>query len=140
VKQGSSFIITININSVSYIAYASFDLKFNSSCVSYISCNSTSQIGSGSGTVAADIVPPGLLRVMIDYSSYAQANGGNGVTGSGYLCKLTFNATAQGTSLLSFVKGQGYPTGELTLLRWVAYSESTIENVSWTNSSITVVK
>ena len=120
------------------MACAGFDLQFNSNCISYSSCETTSQIGSGTGDAMANIMQPGLLRVTIDYSSYAAANSGNGITGSGYLCKLTFTATAQGTSQLDFVKGQGTPTGELTLLKWVAYIESEIENVGWTNSSIKV--
>lgn len=133
------------------MAYASFDLKFNSSCINYSACNPTSQIGSGSGTVAADIVPPGLLRVVIDYSSYAfghfvNGNPDNGVNGSGYLCTLNFSAIAAGTSPLYFVAGQGTPPGELTIERW-DNSSGTL-NVSqihmnppyWINGSITVVK
>ena len=124
------------------MALAGFDLQFNSSCINYNSCNPASQIGSGSSnSIYADIIHPGLLRVTVDYTGYAGTNGGNGVTGSGYLCKLYFTAIAQGTNQsISFVKGQGNPTGELTLLKWVAYNPSEIESVCWTNSSnITVV-
>ena len=121
------------------MAYAVFDLNFNSSCITYSACNTTSRIGSGSGSVAA-IIQPGLLKITVDYSDYANTHSGNGVTGSGYLCKLTFTATAQDTSQLAFVSGQGSPEGELTLVKWATYNQSTIENVSWANRSITVVK
>ncbi len=123
------------------MAAAGFDLEFNSSCISYISCNATSRIGKGNGSAEANIIQPGLLRVIVDYSDYAAAHSGNGINGSGYLCKLTFNATALGANQsVDFVSGQGSPEGELTLVKWAAYNQSTIENVSWTNSSITVVK
>jgi len=122
------------------MAYAFFDLKFNSSCISYSSYNSISQIGSGSGTVKAGINQPGLLRIVVDYSSYAAAHTGYGASGTGYLCKINFNAINTGNCSLVFVEGQGTPAGELTLIRWAAYSQSKIENVSWTNISITVVK
>jgi hypothetical protein len=121
------------------MAFASFDLQFKSNFVNYSSYNPTSQIGGGSGTVSTSWMQAGLLRIVVDYSDYASAHSGNGITGSGYLCKLTFTATATGTSSLNLVEGQGAPAGELTLLKWVAYSESTIANVGWTNSSITVV-
>ena len=122
------------------MAGATFDLKFNSNYINYSSCNPTSQIGGGSGTVAAIELQPGLLRVDVYYFDYANAHGGYGISGSGYLCKLYFTAIAQGTTKLEFVKGQGNPTGELTLLKWVAYNPSEIESVCWTNSSnITVV-
>jgi len=121
------------------MAFACFDLQFNGNYISYSSCNPASQIGSGSGTAEANIIQPGLLRVIVDYAGYAGTNGGNGVTGSGYLCKLTFTATTQGTSQLSFVKGQGTPSGYLTLVKWAAYNPSEIGNVAWINvSSITV--
>jgi hypothetical protein len=139
VSQGDTFTVTVNINSVSYMAFACFDLQFNSNCISYSSCNPTSQIGSASGTIIdAAIIQPGLLRVGVDYSNYAGSNGGYGVSGSGYLCKLTFTAIAPGTSQLAFVEGQGSPPGELTLIKWMAYTDSEIANVGWINSSITV--
>jgi hypothetical protein len=140
IKQGSLFTIDIRINNVSYMAAAGFDLNFNSSCIAYVSCNATSRIGTGNGTVDANAIQSGLLRIIVDYSDYAAAHSGNGINGSGYLCKLTFNTTAQGTSQLAFASGQGNPEGKLTLVKWAAYNQSEIENVSWTNSSIIVVK
>jgi hypothetical protein len=141
VKKGNTFTVDININNVAYMALACFDLKFNSNCISYSACNPTSQIGSASSTILdAAIIQPGLLRVMVDYSNYAPAHDGNGVTGSGYLCKLTFTATSQGTSQLAFVSGQGSPTGELTLVKWATYSQSVIENVNWINGSVNVLE
>ena len=122
------------------MAAAGFDLNFNSSCIAYVSCNATSRIGTGSGAVDANAIQSGLLRIIVDYSDYAAAHSGNGINGSGYLCKLTFNTTAQGTSQLAFASGQGNPKGKLTLVKWAAYNQSEIENVSWTNSSIIVVK
>lgn len=119
------------------MAAAGLDLEFNSSCLSYISCNTTSRIGTGSGTVDVIIIQPGLLRIMVDYSDYAIAHSGSGISGSGYLCKLTFTATAQGTSQLVFADGQG-SSGEAPVM--MTYNLSIIENVSWASSSITVVK
>lgn len=125
------------INNVSYMAAAGLDIEFNSSCLSYISCNATSRIGTGSGPVDVIIIQPGLLRVFVDYSDYAIAHSGNGISGAGYLCKLNFSATAQGTSQLAFASGEGSP-GEAPVM--MTYNASIIENVSWTNGSITVVK
>ena len=137
VKQGDSFTIAININNVSYMAAAGLDVEFNSSCISYTSCNATSRIGTGNGSTEANIIQPGLLRVLVDYSDYAAAHSGNGISGSGYLCKLNFSATTQGTSQLAFASGQESPEEEPTLMN---YNLSIIENVIWTGSSITVVK
>ena len=120
------------------MTYAAFDLNFNTSCISYSSCNPTSQIGTGNGIVDANLIQPGLLIVIVDYSDYAVAHSWNGINGSGYLCKLTFNATAQDISQLAF-------SGKLSLREWVACDhietciEGEIENVRWTNSSINVV-
>jgi hypothetical protein len=145
VKQGNTFSIDVNINNVAYMAYASFDLQFNSNFVNYSSCNPASQIGGGSGTVSASWMQAGLLRIVVDYSDYASAPSGNGITGSGYLCKLTFTTTAQGYSQLNFVAEQGAPAGELTLVSWIACNKpetctvDEIENVGWVNGSITVV-
>jgi hypothetical protein len=121
------------------MAVAQFDLQFNSSCISYITCNATSRIGTGNGTVDATAMQPGLLRIIVDYSDYATAHSGNGISGSGYLCKLTFTATAQGASPLIFVTGQGNPEGKLTSVKWEAYNQSVIDSVSWTNSSVIIV-
>lgn len=122
------------------MALAQLDLRFNNSCIAYVSCNATSQIGGESGTVEANIIQSGLLRVVVDYSDYAAAHSGNGITGSGYLCKLTFNATTNGSSPLAFVSEQGDPEGELLLWQWSGNTPSAIVNVKWTNSSITIVK
>jgi hypothetical protein len=121
------------------MAVAQFDLQFNSSCIAYSSCNATSRIGNGNSSAEANIIQPGLLRVFVDYTDYATAHSGNGINGSGYLCKITFTTTTQGTSQLAFASGQGSSEEEPTLVTWTAYNPSTITNVSWTNSSITVV-
>ena len=117
------------------MAYAGFDLQFNSNCINYSACNPKSQIGSGTGDAMANIMQPGLLRVLVDYSAYAEAHDDNGISGSGYLCKLTFTAVNTGNCSLAFVQNQGNPPGWLKLLK---YDGSTIENVGWINSSITV--
>lgn len=141
INKDGTFTVDININNVTYMAYAFFDLKFNSNYISYTSCNSNSQIGDGTGSVSASTIQPGLVRIIVSYSSYANAHGGYGVSGSGYLCKLNFEAIAQGTSQMEFVEEQG----ELTLISWVdcdqyeTCTQSEIANVGWTNSSITVV-
>ncbi|MEA1959495.1 MAG: cohesin domain-containing protein [Chloroflexota bacterium] len=122
---GTPFTIRVEILNVSYLAYAAFDLRFDDTILQYQSTASSSTIGAGSGTVNAlqdpgNLGDNGLLRIDIDYTSYAGANEGNGVSGSGYLCEITFNAINTGTSQLNFVSGQGEPEGELTLVEWEA--------------------
>ena len=127
------------IYNTSYLTYATFDIRYNSSILSFQSLtNSSSAIGDGTGSVSNPRVESGLLSIDVDYSGYASSHGGNGVNGSGYLCNLTFSPIAAGTSPLYFVSGEGTPPGELTLLQWINYNESTITPVYWINSSVNV--
>jgi hypothetical protein len=138
--EGNTFTVDINIAPVSYLAYAFFDIEYDAGKVSYTS-TAPGNIGATTPTVTAMLNPVGVqgrIRITVDFSSYAPGHGGNGISGSGTLCRINFTAGTPGTSDLDFVSGQGTPPGELTLIRWVAYSPSTISNVGWTNGSITV--
>jgi hypothetical protein len=144
---GTNFSIQVLINSTSYFAQGQFDIRFNSSILSYLSTSSSSIIGSGSGTVDATLDPSpfgeqwgdnGLLRIIVDYSTWAGGNGGNGVNGSGYLCTINFSPLVTGTSSLVFVSGQGSPGGKLELVKWINYVDSEITPVYWFNGSVTV--
>lgn len=136
VNKGNTFTVDVNINNVDNMAFAQFDIKFNYVYVNYSSYNSQSQIGGGTGTVYASWMEPGLVRILVDYGAYAEAHDDNGISGSGYLCKLTFTTIAQGISPLEFVEGQGSPEGYLELSE---YYGSLIEPVGWTDGSITIV-
>jgi hypothetical protein len=137
---GSNFSIQVMIYNTSYLAYGTFDIRYNSSILLFQSLtNSSSAIGNGTGSASTlGEMESGLLRIDIDYSSYTGSHGGDGVIGSGYLCSLTFSPIASGTSPLYFVAGQGTPPGELDLKQWINYEESSITPVYWLNGSVTV--
>jgi uncharacterized repeat protein (TIGR02543 family) len=137
ISRGNQFTAVININEVQYLTYAAFDIQFNSSLISYVSIAS-GNISGIAATVSSNIMQPGLLRMVVDFSDYANSNSGNGINGSGSLCSVTFNADVTGTSNISFVAGQGAPQGELTLIKFVSYSQDTINNVNWLNNKIVI--
>ena len=137
ISRGNQFTTVINISDTHYLAYAFFDIQFNSSLTSSASIAS-GNISGIAATVSSNIMQPGLLRIVIDFSSYASSNSGNGINGSGSLCSVTFNAVAAGTSDISFVANQGAPQGELTLIKFVSYSQDTISNVNWLNNKIVI--
>ena len=137
---GTPFSIKVLVDNISYMAYATFDIRFNGSLLSYNSINTTSIIGDGTGTATKG--PSGdseIVRIDVDYSSYASAHDGDGVSGSGILCTLNFSPLAWGTSPLNFVDGQGTPAGELTLVAWEGYAPSTISPVYWEDGSVAIV-
>ncbi|MEA1958680.1 MAG: cohesin domain-containing protein [Chloroflexota bacterium] len=138
---GTPFTIQVMIYNVSNMAFATFDLRFDETILTYQSTAFSSAIGPGAGSVSVDPDPGnlgdnGLLRVDVDYSAYANSNGGTGVSGSGYLCEITFNPISIGTSAINFVAGEGNPAGELTLVQWIAYVDSEITPVYWINGSV----
>ena len=118
------------------MAYARYDIRFDSSILSYQTTNSSSAIGDGTGSAYFSLDPGslgdnGLLRIMVDYGAYEE-----GISGSGYLCYINFSAISTGTSPLSFVSGHGDLPGKLELVK---PDESFIIPVSWSNGSVTVV-
>jgi hypothetical protein len=137
ISRGNQFTAVINISEVQYLTYAAFDIQFNSSLISYVSIAS-GNISGIAATVSANTMQPGLLRIVIDFSDYANSNSGNGINGSGSLCSVTFNADAIGTSNINFLADQGTPQGELTLIKFVSYSQATISNVNWLNNKIVI--
>ena len=138
ISKGNQFTAIVNINQGQNLAYAAFDIQFNRSLISYASIAPGNISGLGiAPVVSSNIVQPGLLRVVVDLSDYANANSGNGLTGSGSLCSVTFNALAAGTGNISFVAGQGAPTGELTMIKFASYSPSTLSS-NWLNNQIVI--
>ncbi|MFA5367493.1 MAG: cohesin domain-containing protein [Dehalococcoidia bacterium] len=139
---GNDFSIQVMIYDTSYLALGTFDIRYNSSILSFVSLtNSVSAIGDGTGTTTQNTKGGNLFQIDVDYTGYAGSHSGNGVSGSGYLCTLTFSPLAPGTSPLYFVAGEGppeYPAGELSLIKWIDYDDSPITPVYWIDGSITV--
>ncbi|MFA5054751.1 MAG: cohesin domain-containing protein [Dehalococcoidia bacterium] len=141
VQRDSQFSVDINIEQATYLTFAYFDLSFNANIIEMegsIAVNWGSQFNPTK--VFYQIMESGLIRVVWDNADWANnENNGYGASGSGMLCRVTFTAVAAGTSQLSFVEGRGSPVGEHTLIRWMAWVDSVIPNVGWTNGSVTVV-
>ncbi|MFA5366839.1 MAG: cohesin domain-containing protein [Dehalococcoidia bacterium] len=141
VQRGSTLTIDIDITPVTYLALAGFDLSFDADILELeglVAVNWGSQFNPTK--VFYQTMEEGLIRVVWDNADWANnENNGYGASGSGTLCRITFTAVATGTSHLSFVEGCGSPVGEHTLIRWMAWIDSVIPNVGWTNGSVTVV-
>lgn len=145
-QRGSAFTVDINITQVNYLVFAYFDLSFDANI---LELEGLTAVNWGNvfnpTTVSYFTMEDGLVRVIWDNADWANnVNNGYGASGSGTLCRITFTAAAAGTSHLSFVEGLGAPSGEHTLISWIACDKietcesSEIQNVGWTNSLITV--
>ena len=99
--HGTSFTLKVMaFNITPNVDTGQFDLKYDPSILSVASV-ADGNIG-GTAVPMSDgwnVITPGILRVVIAQSTAA--------SGSGYLCNITFNAIAAGTSTLNFV-GDAY--------------------------------
>ena len=99
-QEGSTFSITIQVQSVTDLYGAQFDLTFNPSVLEVLSVSEGPFLKQGAGTfwlaptidnVAGTIVDAAQVRLDVD----------DGVDGSGTLATISFRAKATGTSSLS---------------------------------------
>lgn len=101
IAQGSSVSVTININNVSDMFGAAFDLIYDPAILSFVSASKGSFLEQGgNSTTLATSNSNGTL--IVGYSRQAVGGVSTGVAGSGTLMTLNFSTTASGTSALSF--------------------------------------
>ncbi len=101
VSPSSRFTISVNINNVSNLFGAAFDLIFDPNVLEFVSTKEGNFLGSDgvSTWLNTAVSSEGLI---VGYSRIAQAGIPTGISGSGTLMTLTFEALAEGTSTLNF--------------------------------------
>lgn len=102
VNVGSQVTLTLNVDNVTNFFGVAFDLIFNPSILSFVSAqkgNFLEQSGAET-TLLTTVSPPGDL--IVGYSRLASGGIATGVSGSGALMTLIFNASSTGVSNLTF--------------------------------------
>ena len=102
VSPNTQFTVSINISAVSNLFGAAFDMIFNPAILQFISAQKGTFLEQdGVATNLLTVVsPPGDL--IVGYSRLAINGVATGVSGSGVLMTLTFNALSAGASNLTF--------------------------------------
>ncbi|MEK7146757.1 MAG: cohesin domain-containing protein, partial [Patescibacteria group bacterium] len=102
VSPNTQFTVSINISAVSNLFGAAFDLIFDPAILQFVSAQKGTfleQDGVSTNLLTA-VSPPGDL--IIGYSRLASNGVATGISGSGVLMTLTFNALSAGASNLTF--------------------------------------
>lgn len=137
VQRDSQFTVDINITQVTYLAFAGFDLRFDSNILDLEGITAVNWGNAFYPTIVSYFtIEDGQVRVIWDNADWAHnVNNGYGASSSGTLCTAHFKPLNTGTSILNFVEGQGRPE----LYSWINYISTKIISVGWINSSVTVV-
>ena len=107
VSPGSSVTVSVVVSNVSALFGAAFDVLFNPQILSFVSAQKGTFLEQGGTTnVLSTVSPAGNLIV-----GYSILGASAGVSGSGTLMTLTFNALAAGTSALNFQNNALCSTG-----------------------------
>ena len=100
-SPNSQFTINVNVANVSSLFGAAFDLIFDPAVLQFVSAQKGTFLEQGASTnLLTSVSPSGTL--IVGYSRLATDGAATGVTGSGSLITLTFNALTNGTSSLTF--------------------------------------
>src|SRR3989344_9289895 len=128
IAVGSPFTVTIDVASVTNLFGMAFDLMFDPARLSFVSGQNGTFLEQGAQTtVLTAVSPPGDL--IVGYTRLAVNGVPTGVSGSGNVMVLTFQALAAGTTALTFQNNNLCdPSG----------SECNPIAATWSNGSVTV--
>lgn len=130
INVGSSTTITINVNNITNLFGAAFDLVFDPNVLSFVSASKGTFLGTDSETTLLTAVNPSNT-LIVGYSRLASIGVATGVSGSGALMTLTFNALSAGVSNLIFQNN--------ALCDANSSSTCSIIATNWQNSTITAI-
>jgi hypothetical protein len=102
VNVGSQITLTVNVNNVSNLFGAAFDLVFDPSILNFVSASKGAFLEQGGAetTLLTSVSPSN--RLIVGYSRLASGGIATGISGSGALMTLVFNGVTAGASNLIF--------------------------------------
>lgn len=130
VNINSQITLTINVSSVTNLFGIAFDLVFNPNILSFVSASKGIFLGTDSETTLLTAVSPSNT-LIIGYSRLASGGVATGVSGSGALMTLIFQASSTGVSNLTFQNN--------ALCDVNSSSTCSIIATNWQNNTINVI-